>query len=716
MRRSAHLSLLALVTIAPVAGLDAQRLTYPTTRTVDHVDTYHGTKVADPYRWLEDDTSAATKAWVTAQNAVTFGYLDRITYRGALKQRLTELLDYPRFSQPVEKGPWVFFSKNDGLQNQSVYYYQRGLSGTPDVLIDPNLRSPDGTTRIAALTPNRASTHLAYFVSKAGSDWQEIEVMELATRRLLPDRIRWVKVSGIAWAGDGFYYSRYPTPADTTTALSSKNENHLVYYHRLGTPQEEDVLAFSDGAHPQRFNFISTTDDERFAILSISDRGQGKDGNALYARDLSRRETEWRPIATGFDDQYSVVDNDEGMLLVQTNRGAKNNRIVRIDPARPAEGNWEPVIPEQPEPIDGVATVGGRLVVSYLKDVTSRAREFDYRGQLIREVPLPGVGTVGGFSGEKSATSTFFTFTSFTEPATIYRYDLATGAATRFRETPLPFDPTRFEARQVFATSKDGTRVPMFIVARKGLVLDGNNPTLLYAYGGFNISLPPSFSALRMAFLEQGGVYVQANLRGGAEYGDAWHEAGMKEKKQNVFDDFIACAEWLIANKYTSSKRLAIQGGSNGGLLVGAAMTQRPELFQVALPAVGVMDMLRFHKFTIGWNWIADYGSSDDAAGFTYLKAYSPLHNLKAGTDYPATMVTTADHDDRVVPAHSFKFAAALQRAHRGERPVLIRIETQSGHGSSSTSKQIDETADVFAFAMQNLGMTPVFPKKAMDE
>jgi prolyl oligopeptidase len=716
MHRSAFLPTMALATSLPLSVIDAQRLTYPTTRTVDHVDTYHGTRVPDPYRWLEDDTSAATKAWVDAQNRVTFGYLEQIPYRGALRQRLTELLNYPRYSQPVEKGPWVFFSKNDGLQNQSVYYIQRGMSGAAEVLIDPNLRSPDGTTRIAALTPNKAATHLAYFVSKAGSDWQEIEVMELASKRVLPDRVRWVKVSGIAWAGDGFFYSRYPTPADTTTALSSKNENHLVYFHKLGTSQEQDQLAFSDPAHPQRFNFISTTDDERYAILTISDRGQGKDGNALYVRDLSAGETTWRPIVSAFDDQYGVIDNDGSALLVQTNRRAKNNRIVRIDPARPAESDWVDVVAERAEPIDGVATAGRRLFVTYLKDVTSRVVQVDYRGSGLREVTLPGVGTVGGFGGEATASSTFFTFTSFTEPATIYRYDLATGSSTRFRETTLPFDPTQFEARQVFATSKDGTKVPMFIVAKKGLVLDGTNPTLLYGYGGFNISLPPSFSALRMAFLEQGGVYVQANLRGGAEYGDAWHEAGMKEKKQNVFDDFIACAEWLIANKYTSSSKLAMQGGSNGGLLVGAAMTQRPELFQVALPAVGVMDMLRFHKFTIGWNWIADYGSSDDAAGFRYLKAYSPLHNLKPGTHYPATLVTTADHDDRVVPAHSFKFAAALQNAHVGDRPVLIRIETQSGHGSSSTSKQIEETADVFAFAMKNLGMQPVFPKKAMDE
>ncbi|MCU0634838.1 MAG: prolyl oligopeptidase family serine peptidase [Gemmatimonadaceae bacterium] len=692
----------------PVAT-DAQRLTYPVTRTVDHVDRYHGTAVPDPYRWLEDDTSAATKQWVDAQNRVTFGYLAGIPYRAALKERLTQLLNYPRLSQPVEKGPWVFFSKNDGLQNQSVYYIQRGMTGTPEVLIDPNTLSTDGTTRVAALTPNKAATHLAYFISKAGSDWQEIQVMELATRRILPDRVRWVKVSGIAWAGNGFFYSRYPTPADTTTALSSKNENHLVYFHTLGTAQDADQLVYSDPAHPQRFHTVGTTDDERVAILSISDRGQGKDGNAFSVRDLSRGETTWRPIVTTFDDQFGVIDNDGDALLVQTNRGAKNNRVVRIDPANPAEAAWRTVIPEAPEPLGGVQTAGGHLFADYLKDVTTRVREFDYTGRLIREVVLPGVGTAGGFSGERSATSTFFTFTSFTEPPTVYRYDVATGTSTRFRETTLPFDPTRFEARQVFATSKDGTRVPMFIVAKKGLVLDGTNPTLLYGYGGFNISLPPSFSALRMAFLEQGGVYVQANLRGGAEYGDAWHEAGMKEKKQNVFDDFIACAEWLIANKYTSSKKLAIQGGSNGGLLVGAAMTQRPELFQVALPAVGVMDMLRFHKFTIGWNWIADYGSSDDPAGFQYLKAYSPLHNLKAGTDYPATLVTTADHDDRVVPAHSFKFAAALQQAHGGTRPVLIRIETQSGHGSSSTSKQIEETADVFAFAMYNLGMTPTF-------
>ncbi|HEY0930335.1 MAG TPA: prolyl oligopeptidase family serine peptidase [Gemmatimonas sp.] len=682
---------------------------YPVTRKDDTVDVYHGTSVADPFRWLEDDRSAETAAWVEAQNGVTFAHLRSIPFRDALRDRMTRLVDYPRSSAPEQRGPWLLFARNEGLQNQPVFYLQRGEEGPAEVLIDPNTLSADGTTRVAGLTFDGQARYIAYMVSHAGSDWQQIQVIDLATRMTLPDIIDWVKVSAIAWQGNGFYYSRYPETAEGEGTFSSKNEDHQVYYHTLGTNQADDRLIYHDPEHPQRFHILGTTEDERFAVLEISDRGQGKDGNAVLVQDARRPEAGWMPVWTEFDDQLRVLDNDDDALLILTNRGAPNQRVVRVDPRHPAEDQWQVVIAEREEPLESVHTAGGRLFTLHLRDVTSRVAMHAYNGTHIRDVELPGLGTAIGFDGERDAQSVFYTFTSFTAPATVYRYDLATGVSTVYRAVTLPFDPSQFETRQVFVTSKDGTRVPAFIVARKGLVLHGNNPTLVYGYGGFNVSLPPAFSALRVAFLEQGGVFVQANLRGGGEYGEAWHQAGMKEHKQNVFDDFIAVAEWLIANGYTRSERLAMQGGSNGGLLVGAVMTQRPDLAAVALPAVGVMDMLRFHTFTIGWNWIADYGSSDDAESFGYLHAYSPLHNLRDGVRYPATLITTADHDDRVVPAHSFKFAARLQEAHAGSAPVLIRIETKSGHGSSSLTKQIEETADVFAFMLHQFGVTPAF-------
>jgi prolyl oligopeptidase len=684
-------------------------LAYPATRQSDQVDDYHGTTVADPYRWLEDDTAEETARWVEAENAVTFGYLDEIPYRDALRARLTALVNYPRISAPDVKHQWRLFAKNDGLQNQAVYYLQDGDTGEAVVLLDPNTMSADGTTRVSSLTFDGRGTRIAYMISQSGSDWQQIRVMDLATRQDLPDQIDWVKVSSIAWFGDGFFYSRYPVPDNADAAYSSVNEDHQVFYHVLGSPQSADRLVYRDADNPQRFHHVGTTEDERYAVLYISDRGKGKDGSAFMVMDLRVPDGAFRPIWTEFDDDMGVLDNVGDALLVVTNRHAPNRRVVRIDLAAPDEAHWTTVVAERTEPLDGVTTAGGRLFATYFQDVTTRAYAFLLDGTIEREIALPGVGTAVGFHGEHDAISVFYTFTSFTAPATVYRYDLASGVSTQFRTITLPFDPTQFETTQVFVTSKDGTRVPAFIVAKKGLVLDGNNPTLVYAYGGFNVPLPPAFSALRVAFLEQGGVYVQANLRGGSEYGENWHRAGMKERKQNVFDDFIAVCEWLIAHKYTRSERLAMQGGSNGGLLVGAIMTQRPELCRVALPSVGVMDMLRFHQFTIGWNWIADYGSADDAEGFRYLYAYSPLHNLKDGVSYPATLITTADHDDRVVPAHSFKFAARLQAAHRGDTPVLIRIETKSGHGSSSLTKSIEETTDVFAFVFRNMGLVPAF-------
>lgn len=690
-------------------SLIAAPLRYPPTRHADQVDDYHGIRVADPFRWLENDTSDETKSWVDAQNVVTFGYLGQIPYRDTLRSRLTALVNYPRISAPEVKHQWRLFVKNDGLQNQGVYYLQDGDTGEPQVLLDPNTMSADGTTRVAGLTFDLSGTRIAYMVSASGSDWQEIRVMDLATRTDLPDRVEWVKVSAIGWFGDGFFYSRYPAPADTAAAYSSMNEDHQVYFHRLGTPQTDDVLVHRDAAHPQRFHHVVTTEDERFAVLYVSDRGQGKDGSAVYVRDLTGPDPTFVPVWTEFDDDFSVLDNVGDHLLVVTNRHAPNRRVVLIDPSRPDETLWRVILPEQAEPLDAVTVAGGRLFASYLHHVTTRVSVFHLDGTKECDVSLPGVGTAMGFGGARDASTVYYTFTSFTAPATVYRYDIATGVSTPFREVTLPFDPTQFETRQVFVPSKDGTRIPAFIVARKGLVLDRNNPTILYGYGGFNVALPPSFSALRVAWLEQGGVFVQANLRGGSEYGEEWHRAGMKEKKQNVFDDFIAIAEWLIDEGYTCSARLAVQGGSNGGLLVGAVMTQRPELARVALPAVGVLDMLRFHKFTIGWNWIADYGSSDEAEGFRYLYAYSPLHRLVDGVNYPATLITTADHDDRVVPAHSFKFAARLQEAHHGASPVMIRIETQSGHGSSSLTKSIDEYTDILAFVFRNMQVTPTF-------
>ena len=679
----------------------------PTTRTGDHVDVYHGTTVPDPYRWLEDDRSAATAAWVEAQNNATLPYLERIPFRAALLARVLELNDYEKYSAPLRKGPWFFFTRNAGLQNQSVLFIQAGLEGAPEVLIDPNTWSADGTVSLSVFVPSKDAKYAVYGISHSGSDWQEYKVMDLATKTTLGDTIEWVKVSGVAWHGDGFFYSRYPAPSPGQEKASI-NENHQVFFHRIGTPQSQDPLVYEDAASPQRFHTVQTTEDERFAILTISERGKGADGNAIYIRDLSKPARDFTPlVATISDDSFIVVDNVGDRLLVQTNRNAPNWRVVLMDPARPEETNWKDVLPERSEPLQGAGTAGGKLFATYLKDVTTRAYVHHLDGTFENEVVLPGPGAAAGFGGSHDDTFVFFTFNSLSVPPTIYRYDIATRTSTVFRRSNVPgYDPEAFETTQVFYSSKDGTRVPMFLVHRKGLQLDGNNPTLLYGYGGFNIVVSPAFSAARLAILERGVVFASANLRGGGEYGESWHQQGTKLRKQNVFDDFIAAAEWLIANRYTSPARLAIQGGSNGGLLVGAVVNQRPELFRVAIVQVGVMDMLRFQKFTIGWNWVADYGSSDDPEEFKALHAYSPLHNITAGATYPATLITTADHDDRVVPAHSFKYAAALQALANPENPVLIRIETRSGHGPSNLTKQLETTADVYAFMLYNLGVT----------
>jgi prolyl oligopeptidase len=699
------LVLFALVFAVAACKKEAVRLTYPETKKVDQVDDYFGTKVADPYRWLEDDNAEEVKAWVEAQNAVTFGYLETIPFRPKIKERLTEIYNYPRYSSPFRAGEYYIFTKNDGLQNQSVYYIQKGLGGTPEVFIDPNELSPDGTVRIGISGISSDDRYAALSRGEAGSDWSEIRVMDIATKNELPDRVQWVKFSGAAWHGDGFYYSGYDKPAPGEE-LQAKNEYQKVFYHKLGDPQEQDRLVWEDKEHPLRYVNAGTTEDEKWLFLILS---EGTSGSEVWIRDLTKKDAPLTLLVKGFDYDSYPVEVVDGKVLVHTNEDAPNFRVVLVDPKDPAKEKWETVIPEKPEVLSGAGTAGGYLFCSYLKDANTKIFQHRLDGTPVREIVLPALGTAGGFGGKRDETTLFYTFTSFTYPPTIYKFDPATGASEVFRESEVKFDPTAYETKQVFYASKDGTKVPMFIVHKKGLELNGKNPTLLYAYGGFNISVTPSFSVANIILLENGGVYALANLRGGGEYGETWHKAGMLDKKQNVFDDFVAAAEFLISEKYTSMPRLAIAGASNGGLLVGAVMAQRPDLFGVAFPAVGVMDMLRYHKFTVGWGWAVEYGSSDSEDQFPYLYAYSPLHNLKDGVCYPATMVTTADHDDRVVPAHSFKFAATLQEKQGCANPVLIRIETRSGHGSSNLSKAIEDLTDQWSFMFYNMGVTPIY-------
>jgi len=683
------------------------KLTYPESKRVDQFDDYFGTKVPDPYRWLEDENSAATKSWVDAQNVVTFAYLDKIPYREKLKARLTELSNYPRISAPFRRGDTYFFTKNDGLQNQSVYYIQTGVNGTPQVFLDPNKFSADGTSTLSAFSLSTNGQYLAYGTSTGGSDWVTIHVMEVGSRKLLADELSWLKVSGVSWQGDGFYYSRYPQP-EKGRELTTKNEFQAVYFHKVGTPQSADLLIYEDKEHPQRFQNVNTTEDERFAILSISERGKGKKGNAIFYKDLSKGEKNFSPIVAEIGDiSYNIIDNVGDKFLMRTDKNAPNGQVVLVDPKNPDEKNWTEVLPERTEPLQSVGTAGGKLFASWRKDVATSAYVFSLAGKLENEIKLPGLGTAGGFGGLSDDKYVFYNFTSFNFPSTIYKYDIATKHSTVFRTVDIPsFKPEQYETKQVFFNSKDGTRVPMFLVYKKGIKLDGNNPTLLYGYGGFNIVTAPNFSATRLALLEQGVIYASCNMRGGGEYGEKWHEAGTKLKKQNVFDDFIAAAEYLVSQKYTSPNRLAIQGGSNGGLLVGAVSNQRPDLFKAVVEQAGVMDMLRFHKFTIGWNWIADYGSAEASeAEFKAIYAYSPIHNVKPGTRYPATLITTADHDDRVVPAHNFKYAAVLQAAQGGDAPILIRVDTNSAHGASNTTKSIEQTRDIYAFLFENLGV-----------
>jgi prolyl oligopeptidase len=694
---------------------DIPKLTYPETKRGDVVEDYFGTKVPDPYRWLEDDNAPEVAAWVEAENKVTFGYLDKISYRPQLKDRLTKLLNYPKFTAPTRRGEYFFFTKNDGLQNQNVQYMQKGLDGTPELLLDPNKFAADGTSRLAGFQLSRTGKYVGYGISEGGSDWNDLYVLDVATKKALPDHLQWVKFSGASWRGDeGFYYNRYPEP-EKGKKMTTKNEFQKIYYHKVGTPQSEDKLIYEDNEHPQRRQQIGVTEDQRYEFLGVSDSSAGKRGDSLFFRELAQGNKPFTPIVAEIgDDSYNVIDDVNGKFLIETNHGAPNGKVVLYDPQTKM---WKDVLPERPEPLEIADTAGGKLFATYLKDVTTRAYVYSLDGKLENEIALPGLGstpqpaqgTPRSFSGNYDDKFVFYSFTSFNYPPTIFKYDIATKKSSVFRTVDIPgFKAADYEVKQVFYNSKDGTRVPMFITYKKGLKLDGNNPTVLYGYGGFNITTNPGFSALRIALLEQGVVYASANMRGGGEYGEKWHEAGTKLKKQNVFDDFIAAAEYLIAQKYTSSARLAIHGGSNGGLLVGACSNQRPELFRAVVEQAGVMDMLRFHKFTIGAAWISDYGSSEQSeAQFKALYAISPVHNVKPGTKYPATLITTADHDDRVVPAHNFKYAAALQAAQGGDNPILIRIDTKSGHGASSTTKTLEQQTDIYAFLFQNLGVNP---------
>lgn len=676
---------------------------YPETRRTDTVDHYYGTDITDPYRWLEDDHSAATAAWVSAQNQLTQSYLNYIPFRKQVHARLEQLWNYPRYSAPFRRGDYFYFYKNDGLQNQAVLMRQQGLEETPEVFIDPNKLSATGTVALGGISFSKDHRYVAVLVAGAGSDWQTAKVIDTHTGQDLADKLEWIKFSGIAWRGAGFYYSRYDAPTEQSK-LSGKNEYHKVYYHQLGDTQDKDELIYVDKDHPLRNAGASVTEDERFLFIHTS---EGTSGSAIWFRDLKDpTQTELKLLIPGFDHEPSVIDNDGDKLLVLTNHDAPNYKVVLIDPKHPEQQQWKTIIPEQKEVLGHVGTGGGKLFASYLKDASTRVLQYDYQGKLEHDIKLPGIGTADGFGAEKNDKDFYYTFTSFVTPGTIYHYDIASGASVVYRRPEVKFNPEEYETKQVFFNSKDGTRVPMFLSYKKGLKLQGNTPVLLYGYGGFNIPMTPAFSVSNLFFMEQGGIYAVVNLRGGSEYGEAWHKGGMMEKKQNVFDDFIGAAEFLVKQKYTNPSKIAIRGGSNGGLLIGACMTQRPELFKVALPAVGVMDMLRFQKFTIGWAWATEYGSSDKPDQFKYLLKYSPLHNLKKGVHYPATLVTTADHDDRVVPAHSFKFAATLQADQGGPAPVLIRIETQAGHGAGKpTSKLIDEAADVWSFTMWNLGM-----------
>jgi prolyl oligopeptidase len=702
------LPLIFSLTCCATLTLKGQKsLNYPSTAKENVADVYFGVKVEDPYRWLEYDTAENVKAWVKAQNKVTFDYLKQIPFRDKIKNRLTQIYNYPKYSAPQKVGEYYFFFKKEGLQNQAVLYFQKGLKAKPQVFLDPNQFSQTGTMALADIAFSNDDKYLAYAISRSGSDWREICIMEVATQKQLPDTVKWVKFSRTAWYKDGFFYTRYDEPAKGKE-FSSVNQFSKIYYHRLGTPQAADQLIYEDPKNPLRYHFPEVTEDEKFLFINVS---EGTSGSQLLYKNLQEEGSEIKLLLPGFKYNYDLITNLGNKFLIRTNHGAENYQLVSVDPSKPQEAHWEKILPEKKDLLQSVSFAGGSLYAAYLHNATSQVLEFSPEGKLKGEIKLPDLGTASGFVGKSDSKELFYTFSSFTAPPTIYRLEVSSRKSEVFIETQLPIDPKAYETKQVFYKSKDGTPVSMFIVHKKGLKYDGKNPTYLYGYGGFNISLTPSFNILNYILLENNGVYAVANLRGGGEYGEAWHKAGMLEKKQNVFDDFIAAAEYLIKQKITSPEKLAIAGGSNGGLLVGACMTQRPDLFKVAFPAVGVLDMLRFHKFTVGWGWVVEYGSSDNPEQFKYLYKYSPLHNIKPNIEYPATMVTTADHDDRVVPAHSFKFIATLQEKHKGANPVLIRIQTEAGHGSGKpTSILLDEYADMWAFFFYNTKAAVNYP------
>jgi len=702
--RPIFLSVVTLIMFATYSCKHEIKVKYPMAKKVDSVDNYFGTKVPDPYRWLENDTSAETAEWVKSENEVTSGYLSRIPFREKIREKLTKMWNYPRYGVPFKQGPYYFYFKNDGLQNQSVMYYKTGVNGESKVLLDPNKLSTDGTIALAGTSVSHDGKYMAYSLAGSGSDWNEIHVMEIASGKQLPDTLKWVKFSGMSWQGDGFYYSRYDE-AKKGVALSKKNENHTVYFHRVGALQKADKLVYQNQKYPLRNYSATTTEDEKFLFLYES---ESTSGNAMYYRDLTKKESPFKLLAGGFDYEYGVVDNLGDKLLVVTNYKSPKRKLILMNPEKPSPENWKTVIPERDDVLESIDLCGSLLLSIYMQNAVSKAYIYNLEGKFLHEMNLPGLGTLAGFNSKKGDNVAFFGYTSFTYPMTVYKYDVTKNISEVYIRPETGFNPDDFEVRQVSFSSKDKTTIRMFIVHRKGISMNGNNPVLLYGYGGFNISMTPGFSISRLLFLQSGGVYAMPNIRGGGEYGEEWHKAGIKEKKQNVFDDFIAAAEYLIREKYTNPGKLAIMGGSNGGLLIGAVMTQRPDLVKVAIPQVGVMDMLRYHKFTIGWAWASDFGTSQTKEGFEYLYKYSPLHNIKGNVSYPATLAFTADHDDRVVPAHSFKFMATLQEKYKGPNPVLIRIETKAGHGAGKpTSKAIDEATDLWSFILYQLEMKP---------
>lgn len=687
------------------------QLTYPESKKIETTDTYFGETVADPYRWLENDTSQATAQWVEAQNDVTFGYLNQIPYRAEIKKRIEAMYNYERLGAPFREGDYLYFYKNDGLQNHSVLYRKKGEDGSEELFLDPNTFSKDATTVMRSISFTRDGSLATFLLSEGGSDWNKAVTIRTADKQIVEDTLQHIKFSGISWRGnEGFYYSSYDKP--TGSHLSSKTQHHKLFFHRLGTKQSEDELVFGGEQTPRRYIFGGVTEDERYLVVSAQ---VSTTGNELYIQDLTQKGSRLVPIVNNFDNTHRLIDNDGSRLIIETNLDAPNGKIVQVDASNPSMENWRDMIPETETSIENVSTAGKKIFINYLKDAATLVKQFDYTGKAERDIQLPGLGTANGFNGKRDEKEVYYSYTSFTYPTSIFKYDLGTGESVLHEQPDVDFNPEDYETHQVFFTSKDGTKIPMFIVHKKGLERNGKNPTILYGYGGFNISLTPGFSPSRIVWLENGGIYAQPNLRGGGEYGKKWHLAGTKTNKQNVFDDFIAAGEYLISEKYTDNNYLAIAGGSNGGLLVGATMTQRPDLAKVAFPDVGVLDMLRYHTFTAGAGWAYDYGTAEESKEmFEYLRKYSPVHALKPGVEYPATLVTTADHDDRVVPAHSFKFAATLQEHHKGTNPVLIRIDVKSGHGASNLSKAMDKMADQYAFAWYNMNIIPPLAKKDM--